>query len=81
MAEIFVKLYNRWALEYLKECNFSMGSFFILCIHVIQINLFKCVLFTVNNVFVESDLTCGTLSNWSEFLILSQSCQLVRVIK
>ena len=80
MAKVFVELNDCRSFEHLEEGDFAMGGLFIFRVHVIEVNLFERVFFAIDDVFEECHLSCSTLTNWSELLILCQACQLVRIL-
>jgi len=77
VAEVLVELDNSWTFEHFEERNFSMRRLLLLAIHVIQIYLLQGVLFVVNDIVVEGDLSCGALAERAQFFVLRQTSQLV----
>ena len=51
MTEVLVKLDDGRSLENLEESYLTMRGFFILRVHLVQVNLLQGILFAVNVIF------------------------------
>ena len=73
MAEVLVELDDCWTLEHLKEGDLTMSCFLIFCVHVIEVDLFQRVLFSIKDVTVEAHAACSSLTQRPNLLVLCKT--------